>query len=319
MIGLCAALYGHDGHDGPALPSPEYMAPRHLARLIRLVFRYVRPADDTERTGVQAPRDDAQGFRGSLLSSLADSLDPIAGSLLEDLRNEPCLASRREYIVHLIQRRRTMAAERPPLTPSKFREFRDAFAYSPRTDYEFFRLALARFADIKRSVERARVSARGDLHRDDDEARLRQWLARQLTQAARGHYTVPQEEEIDAEKYPDLHLEAPGVPALPIEIKWADGSSYGTLSKLLERLENQLLGDYLRPAETRYGIFLIAAAGRKSYWLDLSGHRLALNGLRTLLQSRADQLVAEREDVQAVQVVSIDFAPTAKGQADRNI
>jgi hypothetical protein len=118
-------------------------------------------------------------------------------------------------------------------------------------------------------------------------------------------YSVPQEEEIDREKRPDLQIEVPGLPPLPVEIKWADR---WTVTQLLERLENQLFGDYLRSYENRYGIFLIGYHGEKGYWsYPTNRGRLDLNSLRQLLQSRADHLASNRDDVDAVRVISIDF------------
>lgn len=312
VVGLSGGLEEQHYHEGPRLPEPDYLRLAHLRRLIPLVYRHVRPVNDIDHADGHMhrakARDDAQTFRSSLLARLASQEDPGAIEALRQLLEEPDLAGQRDWIRHLLDQRIELAAERPPWTAKTLREYAAAFEYAPRTAYELFRLAISRFADIKRSVELARISARGDLHRDDDEATLRSWLARQLIQFSRNRYTVPQEEEIDRKKRPDLHLEVPGLPPLPIEIKWADGT-YDAPNELLERLENQLIGDYLRAYDARFGIFLIGCRGKKGYWIDPGSKRhLDLEGLRLLLQERADCLARERAEVDAVQVVAIDFS-----------
>ena len=86
------------------------------------------------------------------------------------------------------------------------------------------------------------------------------------------------------------------LPSLPIEIKWADRWS---AAKLLERLENQLFGDYLRAHDTRFGIFFIRYHDEQAYWIDPD--------TRKRLQARADRLAAGRSDVESVRVVAVDF------------
>jgi hypothetical protein len=44
--------------------------------------------------------------------------------------------------------------------------------------------------------------------------------------------------------------------------KWADRWS---AAELLERLENQLVGDYLRAHDSRFGIFFIGYHGERAY------------------------------------------------------
>jgi hypothetical protein len=313
VVELASALSGEDYSTGLRVENPDYLRASHLRRLVPMIYRYVRPLQDINRADGRAyragPRDHAQRYRHQLLSRLASDTDPAALSVLRELINEPDLFRERDWIRHLIDARAELAAEQPPWSCKNLQEFVQEHEHAPRTGYELFRLALARLRDIKHSVEKARVSARTDVRAGDPEDVLRSWLARELTSQSRDRYSVPQEEEIDLEKRPDLHLEAPGIAPLPVEIKWADGASYGTANRLLERLENQLFGDYLRAAESRFGIFLIGQVGPKPRgWRHPdTGEYLDLDGLRGLLQSRADALVEARRDVDAVEVVAIDF------------
>jgi hypothetical protein len=311
VVELASALSGEDYTTDLRLESPDYLRACHLRRLIPTIYRYVRPLQDIHRASGRAyspgARDHAQRYRDHLLSKLASDTDPTALPVLRELVDEPDLFRERDWIRHLIDARAELAAEQPPWSCQNLREFAQGHEHAPRTGYELFRLALARLRDIKHAVEKARVSARTDVRAGDPEDVLRSWLARELTSRSRDRYSVPQEEEIDLEKRPDLHLEAPGIAPLPVEIKWADGASYGTAKSLLERLENQLFGDYLRAAESRFGIFLIGQVRDKRWREPGTGVYLDLEGLRALLQRRAEELVGDRRDVDAVEIVAIDF------------
>jgi hypothetical protein len=309
LLELASALSGEHYRPDIRLEAPDYLHARHLRRLLPLIFRYVRPAQDIDRANGRVfspgPRDHAQRYRNHLLSRLASDPDPSALSALRELIDEPDLFRERDWMRHLIDARAELAAEQPPWSCKNLHELAQEHEHTPRTGYELFRLAQARLRDIKHSVEKARVSARTDVREGDPEDVLRSWLARELTIRSCDRYSVPQEEEIDREKRPDLHLESPGISPLPVEIKWADGASYGTANRLLERLENQLFGDYLRAAESRFGIFLIGQVRPKRWQEPGTGRYLDLDGLRALLQRRADALVGKRRDVDAVEVVAM--------------
>ncbi|WP_141400375.1 hypothetical protein [Magnetospirillum sp. 15-1] len=64
-----AALFGDHGDLLIDLKHPEF-TPALLLRLIRLAYRYIRPADDINHEGVftPGPRDDAQSARNTILS-----------------------------------------------------------------------------------------------------------------------------------------------------------------------------------------------------------------------------------------------------------
>jgi hypothetical protein len=147
-------------------------------------------------------------------------------------------------------------------------------------------------------------SLRDELRQGDSESQLRRWLARKLNERARHRYTVPQEAVIDLEERPDLRLENPKTAAVSVEVKWADERS---ANDLLERLENQLLGQYLRAHAARCAVYLVGLAKERE-WNSPDGDRLIqFDELIELLTRRANQLVEQREDVEEVAVFGIDF------------
>ena len=138
---------------------------------------------------------------------------------------------------------------------------------------------------------------------------VRRWLARKLNERSRQRYTIPQEEEIHQEERPDLRAENPHTEPVSIELKWADN---WTLDELLERLENQLVGQYLRAHNSRYGIYVLATDGRKGHWESPDGN-LNFNQVIGRVARRAEELKRTRPGIGDLRVVSIDFRVPAPG------
>jgi hypothetical protein len=94
--------------------------------------------------------------------------------------------------------------------------------------------------------------------------------------------------------------------SVSIEIKWAD-KKWG-LPQLLDRLENQLVGQYLRDDQSRYGVYLLGYIGRQKTWnaLDASP-RLSFEQVVAMIDKRAKEIVAERRSIEDIAVISFDF------------
>lgn len=312
MVQICAVLGGDRLNEGPALAKPSYLEPINLKRFIPLVYSYVRPADDIHHEGSYTPgaRDEAQMFRGRLIDSLSKSPSPEAAEALRDLVKEPALEEYAEWIEHLLAERRMREAESEPWIPADIRQFEEEHEIEPKTDRDLFGIARKRIEDIKHDVEKAENSLRTDLREGDPETQFRTWLQRQLQQRSRGRYVVPQEEEIDQQQRPDLRLQNPNTRPVGIEVKWADNWS---LAELLERLENQLIGQYLRDHRAQYGIYVLGRikVGRRN-WQDLATNaRLTFEEALQVIKDRARSLILRSGHVRDVLVVDIDFRPPA--------
>jgi len=313
MVRLCGALSARSHWGYPLMENPDYLEASRLKELIHLTYRYVRIEDDIDRTrgGVYSPtaRDDAQDFRNGLIEKLAQVHGKEADDALKAFADDPSFKRYRDWILHLIDQRRELAAEAPPWRPADVKEFMLNYEISPRSEHDLFGIACNRFVAIKDEVERGDISARDDLHPEDPEPRLRSWLARQLRERSRERYTVPQEEEIDLQQRPDLRIEAPGMGPVSIEIKWADNWSF---SELKQGLVDQLVGQYLRAHESTYGIYVLGYKKTKEHWIDReSGDRFSFEGLVQHLQEVANEVVKQRDDVNGLKVFGIDFARPA--------
>jgi len=242
-----------------------------------------------------------------LLQVLANSEGADVLCCLQELKEEPALVSLGDWLTHLIAQRQQHDADVIPWTAQKIRQFHAEFENDPQTDTELSRIVVRRLGDIKHDVERADVSIREDLHPDDDEARFRRWLMQELRTRARGGYTASQEEEVDRQQRPDVRIWNPRVSGGPIsiEIKLADR---WTGPQLLERLENQLIGQYMRDANARHGIYVLGIVGERSFWV-MPGRkqRLTFVDLISILQERASTIVTGRRDLVEVRVIGIDF------------
>lgn len=314
MIAVCAGLNGRDADRGPRLADQSYLTPQVLRRLVPIVARHVRFAEDVDRanSGGYSPnnRDFAQEFRESLFRRLANLSDPVATDVLTQLAEEPALASRRDYLQHLRDDLLERLAEAERWRPADVRLFEQEHETNPYTDFDLYRIGRKRLNDIKNEVERSDTGLRAQLSDSAKERDLRIWLANQLMQRRKNRYTVPQEVEIDQQQHPDLRLENPRAGYVPVEIKLA---SEWSVPVLLERLENQLFGQYLRAHDARYGFFVLGLVDATHRWDNpAGGRRLSFEEVITLLENKAAELSAQHGGQKLAAVVALDFRRPAK-------
>lgn len=315
VLNLCASLRGGDlmrpVHDLYA----AYMNPPLLKRLIAVIYRRVRLAEDVRRAGSYTPnsRDYAQEFRNGLTSAMADQRGGEIAALLTELAEDPFLAPIRDTI---LMRRDNQIRGQNEVTAwqaAGIREFAASNEVAPRTDADLFRITLKRLDDLKYAVELSDLSVRARLTPEDDEYALRHFTAVELADRARGRYSAPQEAEIDEEKRPDLRVINPTVDGpVCIEIKWAEN---WTVEKLLDALENQLVGTYLRPHATHYGVFLLGMIARKgkTHWVNpAGGPMLNFRQVTEVVSAKAAVLRAATPGVAGLEVVAIDFRPPSQ-------
>ncbi len=288
-------------------------SPQYLSRLLQFCHRLIRPKDDINRPGRGAysptPRDFAQRFRDSLLSKIADSESPDTLDALTALLKMPELESYTDYILGLLAKRRRSDCSLPPWNEQDVAQFATEFEADPKSSEELFVIIQRRLLDLHREITASDNSLREELRAGDDEPMLRRWLTRKLDACSRGRYRVPQEVEIDQAQRPDIRAECPGIAPIPIEVKWAERWS---CNELAERLENQLVGQYLRAHENQHGIYLLGYIDeeRKATWRG-DGHSVTFEELLVELQKTADDLVARDASIIGVRVVGLDFREPA--------
>ena len=205
---------------------------------------------------------------------------------------------------HLAKERAGLDAEFEPWQGTDVSEFAESAERQPRTEADLYELALARLEELKADIEDGDESEAVLLQKLTKETEIRTIFANRLGKSSRSRYTVGSEEELADASRTDIRLNAPQVSApVPIELKIADK---WTFAKLRERLENQLIGQYMRVSQ--YGIFLVVYKGKKPYWIDPhTRKRLAFAGLIEALNQEAKELIGKHPTVVDLEVVGIDF------------
>jgi hypothetical protein len=311
LVRLCATLGAHHRERDLVISDPDYMRPVALRRLIPLVYQHIKLGEDVHHLGAYTPtaRDDAQQFRGTLLPMLAKHESVEATEALRELAEDPALANAREYVLRLLDQRLEREADLVPWGPDDLREFAKNHEADPKNDRELFSIATKRLLELKLQVEASENSLRDELHPDHTEAHLRRWLARKLNERSRQRYSVPQEEEIDRRERPDIRIENPKAGFVSVEVKWAHN---WTLPQLLDGLEKQLLGQYLRAHNSRHGLYLLGLIGDRRHWENPGTKaRLTFEEVVNIISERAESLIQANLRIFGLKVVGIDFRTPA--------
>lgn len=317
LVRLCASMKQDRYDPSPVRTLPDYALPNALGRFIRLVYRHVRPKEDIDRAGTGAyspgPRDHAQEFRSTLFEMLSNSDHHEADAVLRSLLDAPELIEQRDWILHLLDKRQERAADLAPWRQSEIQTFAKEHEITPNSSHALFRIAYRRFADIKREVEGVENSLRNAVRTTDDESVMQQWLQRELSERAKGKYTIPKEVEDDAGNRPDLRFDHPGITSVMVEIKLAD-MPHWTLENLVSGLETQLVGQYLLAHHAAYGIYVLGNSGRRvKGWEDrTTGLMLSFDELVSRLRDHALKVKETHPEILGLEIVSIDFSSPRK-------
>ncbi|MEQ9145519.1 MAG: hypothetical protein RLO08_14295 [Parvibaculaceae bacterium] len=285
--------------------------PAVLYELAHVLHTYIKVEEDIDRSGggVYSPglRDDAQDARNGLIRLLIEHRGPDAYLALQKLATDhPYVPARPRYLEYSIERAEK-DSEHDPWTEINVVDFTKFSEITPHNPQELFELVLSRLEDLKSDLEEGDSSNAKVLRNSPEETLQRNFIGGWLRDRSNGRYSVPQEEELADAKRPDIRVHSSSSidTPLPIELKVSDKC---TVSVLLERLENQLIGDYLRDARSSFGIFLLTYGGRKGFWRHPTSRKaLSFSGLLTLLENHAKQVISDRPDVEDVQVVGLDL------------
>ena len=282
----------------------DYMRPDVLVRLLEIVHSSIRPEDDVQHDGVYTPgpRDKAQSARDHLLNLLWGIPGKATYYDLIRLSDSRPLQHLKDHLRNLADSRAEADAGFSPWHPTQVAEFGRRAERSPETQKELFEIASSRLDDIKFDLEEGDDSEASLWRKADDELELRRVIADRLKHCSLNKYTIGSEEELADRSRTDIRLHNPKVEArIPIEIKIAGKWS---ANELRERMENQLVGQYLR--EAQYGIFLLVnrdGEGDRGYWQP--NKRLDFPALTQWLKDESKALL--NEHVQDIEVIGIDL------------
>ena len=277
-----------------------------LKKLLPLIYKFVRVEEDVRHQGAYTPntRDHAAQTRSQLLNVIINTPGRQSYDVLMDLANSFNHGYLRNHMDYLAKERAALDAELEPWQGAAIAEFAQWTGKPPRTEADLFDLGIARLDDLMRDIEEGDESEATLLLKATNEPELRRYFANQLRKSSRSLYTVGSEEELADATRTDIRLHAPQVSApVPIELKISDN---WTLAQLIERLENQLVGQYMRTSQ--YGIFLVVHNGRNKSWKDTQSKKmLDFFDLIETLKRHATQLAQKYPNISALEVIGIDF------------
>jgi hypothetical protein len=163
-----------------------------------------------------------------------------------------------------------------------------------------------RLLDLQDDLENGDDSVARVLQRVEEETEMRNYLAHELREMARGRYTITQEEELADAKRPDLRFHGAGFDApVPSELKLAERWSG---PQLFERLEVQLSGDYLRDNRSARGIFVLVSRTKGRRWQVPSGELVEFDKLLEALRNHWNAISGNHPHVEDLVVVGIDLS-----------
>ena len=294
----------------------RFRTPEHLKNLYTLMHSYIREKEDIQRAGkgIYSPglRDDAQDARNQLLALLKEIPGKEAYLALMELGRLHPEASSRPWMRHHAKTKAELDADLTPWTIEQTLEFQTAIERTPANHRELFELAEMRFLDLKDNLEHGDSSIADILVAGaTQETDMRKYIGEWLRDRAQNRYAIPQEEELADDKRMDLRMHGVGFDApVPIELKLADK---WTGSKLFERLENQLCGDYLRDNRSNRGLFVLIYYGEKLNWvLPHTGKTVDFGELIANLQSHWAMIYSRFPGIDDIRVIGVDLTQRAK-------
>lgn len=127
----------------------NYKAVEHAKALYLLMHRYVRIADDIDRTGggVYSPglRDDAQHARDGLLAIIRETPGKASFQALQEIAKTHPAESLRPWSAFYAQQKATADSQTPPWEPEKVVDFHHNLESTPSTHRELWNLAVCGF------------------------------------------------------------------------------------------------------------------------------------------------------------------------------
>jgi hypothetical protein len=288
----------------------DYMRTEILVLLNRLMHTHIRSAEDIDRSGEGAYspglRDNAQDARNRLFQLLRDIPGKATYLAMMDFAEHHPDGRSRQWCRLQARRRAEADAEGEPWQPGDVAHFGKDAERAPHNHRELFDLAVSRLTDLKADLEEGDTSLAGILIDVKEETKHRNLIGGWLRERSFNRYSVPQEEELADAKRPDIRVHGIGFDGpVPIELKIADNWS---ASALLERLGNQLCGQYLRDTRSNCGIFLLVFRGEHSHWKHpATGRHLGFDGLVQFLREEAEKIVAKDSKVEGLTILGIDL------------
>lgn len=299
-----------------------YRTVKHMKDLYLLMHKFIREEEDIQRVGQGAfspgLRDDAQDARNALFAFIRETPGKDAFLALLDLAKAHPSEHSRPWMTYHARNKAALDADVDAWTPGEVRKFNDTLTRTPGNHRELWYLAVDKLEALRHDIEDGDTSVATILQAVDREVDIRNFIGGWCRNRAAGRYNIPQEEELADAKRPDLRFHGVGFDGpVPVELKLADK---WTGPKLVERLETQLCGDYLRDTRSNRGVFVLIRLGKKERWK--MPNRFRAEGFETLIQdlrTHWTEVSDQFPGVEDIAIIGIDLTRRAisadKGKA----
>jgi hypothetical protein len=284
----------------------------------------VDPKDDVERPdGVSyspGPRDNAERFRGAIISGIAAATSQAAYSALERIGQAiPAGDFTVEYIKKTQFELRERQFAREPLPQVKYAKFEEDFRGDVTGTTSFAMAVHADLRAVQYDVERGEHSLRSFFSEVDFtrvnkkgaegekaglalEAHFQRLLASELNHHARARYSVTVESQTAEAKRRDILCSKDDWRA-SIELKM---SARWDITDYLVALEDQLVGQYMRHNKATTGFLVVVLQTKVRQWTDPETRKkLDFQQVLAILSAKAQELEA-KDRTRYLRVIGID-------------
>lgn len=275
------------------------------------MHEHIRVENDIDRAnkGPYSPnlRDHAQSGRNNIFDLLYKIPGKETYAALTELAEKHPNPDYRFWMKKLAYRRAEEDGDLEPWTAEQICKFSSELARTPETQRQLFELMLHRLTDLKNWLEHGDTSPASTWQRAEDEPEMRNLVAGYLEQNADSSFSISQEPEVANSQRMDIWLQKAGVehPVI-IELKLLDKKWTGP--ELCERLQNQLVKDYLRNGSGRYGMFLLIRKNPNSSKRWRIGKRLIeISDLQEALEQYWSTISNCHPNVADIKVMVIDL------------
>ena len=303
-------IFGDDWSRGEV--TTESISTNLLERLVHLAYRTIRVEDDNDRANgkVYSPdfRDHAQTARSKAFNALVSRGGRGTFNAINRMVAMPDFPLDKSHLKRLAKERAANDAETAAWNSSEVIGFEADFFTVPRTAKDLQRVVVSRLEDLQHELIHGDFNQGITLAGLIGERAIQNWVADRLRIKQGRSYSVERETHVAAEKEPDIRLRARSTDAnVPIEIKAT--SSDWTLPDYEKALTDQLIGQYLRDRENRWGTLLIVhQKERLRGWTAPDGSMLSIAQVIERLRAVAAEIASSQQLAAQVDVVLLDVS-----------
>jgi hypothetical protein len=280
-----------ESRNGMNLTDSQQFSPEILLRLLRLVYRHVRPADDIEHDGVYSPvaRDNAQRVRNAILMALLNAKGENAWRAKLEVMDDQLFREMTDRIQVIAEERWAEEIDNDIYNDDQAKELDTKHEAPPSTNEAMFNVMVCRLEDIDELLL-SDLSPRELWAGIPEERLMRREIARELVNKSNDIYRINQESVTGDEKETDIRIcsKISNHEAV-IELKLAD-KKY-TAKALRHTIKNQLVNKYMKPDNRRSGCLLITLTKDKKWKHPDNDSWIDFETLVQLLQDEATQIM----------------------------